>query len=226
MMIFSDPLNLLFLAIAAIAGFRLWQVLGKRSGAERRVPTPDFKTEPLPTDLELKASALPPQRNTWQGHALEGSELAKNLDKLAARDLDYDSNQFLGWAKAAHETVLNAFSIGDIKVLNPLLSSNTMILFEKEILRRKTEGESAIFKFVSIKTALIKHVIVEDSQAQIEVAFTSSVYSAIKNAAGAVISGNDKRAAEIKELWTFERNLKNAAESWHLSETNDLPDHA
>ena len=226
MMIFSDPLNLLFLAIAAIAGFKLWQVLGKRSGAERPLAVTDFKTVTLPTDLELKAAAPPPQRNTWQGHAVEGSELAKNLDILAASDLQFDSNQFLSWAKTAHEAVLNAFASGDTNVLNPLLSSHTMALFEKEITRRKAEGELAIFKFVSIKAALIKQVTVADNQAQIEVAFISSVYSAIKNTAGAVISGNDKRAAEVKELWTFERNLKNPSETWHLSETNDLPDHA
>ncbi len=223
-MIFSDPLNLLFLAIAAIAGFRLWQVLGKPGIAERPVSMPDFKTKPLPTDLELKASA--PQRNTWQGHAVEGSEMANNLDKLAAGDLQFDTNQFLTWAKTAHEVVLNAFAGADIKLLNPLLSSTTMAVFEKEIMRRKTEGESPIFKFVSIKAASIKQVVVEDDQAQIEVAFTSSVYSAIKNALGIVISGNDKQAAEIKELWTFERNQKNVGETWRLSETHDLREHA
>ena len=224
-MIFSDPLNLIFLAIAAIAGFRLWQVLGKRSGAERPLTMPEFKTAPLPTDLELSA-AQSPQRNTWQGHATEGSELAKNLDLLAAGDLQFDSNQFLGCAKSTHEAVLNAFASGDIKALNPLLNSHTMVLFENEISRRKADGESAIFKFVAIKAALIKQVILEDSHAQIEVAFTSSVYSAIKNAAGAVISGDDKRATEIKELWTFERNIKSATDTWRLSETNDLLEHA
>ncbi len=224
-MIFSDPLNLVFLAIAAIAGFRLWQVLGKRSGAERPLTMPEFKTAPLSTDLELSAAQMP-QRNSWQGHAIEGSELAKNLDLLAAGDLQYDSNQFLSWAKSTHETVLNAFASGDIKALSPLLNSHTIVLFEKEIARRKAASESAAFKFVAIKAALIKQVILEEDYAQIEVAFTSSVYSAIKNAAGAVISGDDKRATEIKELWTFERNLKNAADTWRLSETNDLLDHA
>ena len=224
-MIFSDPLNLVFLAIAAIAGFRLWQVLGKRSGAERPLTMPEFKTAPLPTDLELSAAQMP-QRNSWQGHAIEGSELAKTLDLLAAGDVQYDSNQFLSWAKSTHETVLNAFASGDIKALSPLLNSHTIVLFEKEIARRKAAGESAAFKFVAIKAALIKQVILEEDYAQIEVAFTSSVYSAIKNAAGAVISGDDKRATEIKELWTFERNLKNAADTWRLSETNDLLDHA
>lgn len=224
-MIFSDPLNLVFLAIAAIAGFRLWQVLGKRTGAERPLTKPEFKTEPLPTDLELSAAQLP-QRNTWQGHAVEGSELAKNLDLLAAGDLLYDSDQFLSWAKSTHETVLNAFANGDIQALNALLDSHTLELFENEIARRSAEGESAVFKFVAIKAALIKQVILEDNHVQIEVSFTSSVYSAIKNAAGAVISGDDKRATEIKELWTFERYLKEVTATWRLSETNDPLDHA
>ena len=226
MTIFSDPLNLIFLAIAAIAGFRLWQVLGKRSGAERPVPLTPFKMRPMATDLELEVSAPPPVRNTWQGHAVEGSALAIGLDALAAHDVQYDSNQFLVWAKTTHEAVLNAFASGDIKVLSPLLSAQTLALFEKEIMRRKTEGESAIFKFVSIKAAAIKRVFVDDKQAQIEVAFTSSVYSALKNAADGVISGNDKKAVEINELWTFERDLKSATEQWRLSETQDLPQHA
>lgn len=226
MTIFSDPINLLFLAIAAVAGFRLWQMLGKRSGTPTPMPPPGFKIEPFPTDSELKVSIPPPLRNTWQGHATEGSMLAISLDGLAEKDPQYDSNQFLVWAKNAHESILNAFANGDIKVLTPLLNIYTMALFDKEIMRRKAMGESAVFKFVSIKAAAIKQVLVEGGNAQIEVAFTSTVYSAIKNAVGDLISGNDKRPAEINELWTFERSLNSEAETWHLSETHDLPEHA
>lgn len=226
MMIFSDPLNLLFLAIAAIAGFRLWQVLGKRSGAERILPIRDFKTQPLPADLELTASTEPPARNIWQGHAVEGSDLAKNLDTLAQSDVHYDSNAFLLWAQTAHESVLNAFANGDIKALDPLLDATTLALFEKEIARRKAADETTIFKFVAIKMATLKHVSIQNHQALIEVAFKSSVYSAIKNAAGTIISGDDKRAVEIDELWTFERNLKNSTESWRVSQTHDLNEYA
>ena len=226
MTMFSDPINLLFLAIAVAAGFRLWQMLGKRSGTPSAVPPSGFKTEPLPTDLELKVSIPPPLKNTWQGHAAEGSKLAVSLDGLAEKDPQFNSNQFLVWAKNAHEAILNAFANGDVNVLTPLLNTYTLALFEKEIMRRKAMGELAVFKFVSIKAAAIKQVLVEGGKAQIEVAFTSTVYSAIKNTVGVLISGNDKKPAEINELWTFERNLNSETETWHLSETHDLPQHA
>ncbi|MEP6827616.1 MAG: TIM44-like domain-containing protein, partial [Aestuariivirga sp.] len=80
--------------------------------------------------------------------------------------------------------------------------------------------------FVSIKRAVIKDTQTIDANGRVDVAFTSSVFSAIKNANGAVISGDDKRMAEVIELWTFERNLNDAASTWRLSETHDLIEHA
>lgn len=225
MTIFADPLNLVFLAVAVFAGFRLWQVLGRRPTAEQPAPMREFNTQPLPTDLELKA-VTPPPRNSWQGHAAEGSALAKRFDELAARDQQFDSNHFLEWAKSAHEVILNAFAAGDLEVLKTSLTSRTLTIFESEIARRKAAGESALFKFVSIKRATIEDAQVANADGHIEVAFTSSVFTAIKNAAGAVISGSDKRVAEVNELWTFDRNLSDAASTWRLSETHDLIEHA
>ena len=225
MTIFTDPLNLIFLAIAVFAGFRLWQVLGQRPSTERPAPIREFDTEPLPTDLELKA-ATPPSRNSWQGHATEGSALAKRFDELAARDLQFDSNLFLDWAKSAHEAILNAFAAGNLEVLKASLTSNTFSIFENEIMRRKAMGEVASFKFVSIKRAAINDAQTTNANGRVEVAFTSSVFSAIKNAKGEVISGNDKRMAEVAELWTFERNLNDTASPWRLSETHDLIENA
>ena len=225
MTIFTDPLNLIFVAIAVFAGFRLWQVLGQRPSTKRPAPIREFNTEPLPTDLELKA-ATPPPRNSWQGHATEGSALAKRIDELVARDQQFDSNHFLDWAKSAHEAILNGFATGDLEVLKTLLSSKTFAIFENEITRRKAMGEIASFKFVSIKRAAIKDVQMAGANVRVEVAFTSSVFSTIKNAKGAVISGDDKRMAEVNELWTFERNLNDAASTWRLSETHDLIENA
>jgi len=225
MTIFADPLNLVFLAIAVFAGFRLWQVLGQRSAAERPTPLREFNTAPLPTDLELKA-ATPPSRNSWQGHATEGSGLAKRFDELVARDQQFDSNHFLDWAKSAHEAILNAFAAGDLEVLKTSLSSKTFTIFENEITRRKAMGEIASFKFVSIKSAAIKDVQMTNANGRVDVAFTSSIFSVINNAKGVVISGSDKRVAEVNELWTFERNLNDAESTWLLSETHDLIENA
>ena len=224
MNILADPLNLIFLAVALIAGFRLWRVLGQRPGAEQPAPLQEYHTKPMPTDLELNAEVLPP-RNTWQGHAPEGSALAKQLEEIGARDPQFNGNEFLAGAKSAHETILNGFAAGDLEVLKTALTPNTFTVFETEITRRKAAGETAIFKFVSNRQARIENIQMLANQCRIEIAFMSSVFSAIKNSVGEVISGSEKRAADIDELWTFERNLSDTSSNWRLAETHELIDH-
>ncbi len=225
MAMLTDPLNLIFIAIAAFAGFRLWRILGHRTESKSAPPQQEFNTQPKQTDLELKAIAAPP-RNTWQGHAAEGSTLAKTLEDLADQDLQFDSNVFMERARLDHEKILNAFAAGDLEALKPLLTPETLSAFETEIARRKTTGETSLFKFVAIKESKIVDVRKKENLAQIDVAFTSSVFSALKSGLGKIIAGNEKRVAEIRELWSFERPLNVPSAIWRLAETHELPDNA
>jgi predicted lipid-binding transport protein (Tim44 family) len=216
----ADPYVLVAMLVAAVAGFRLWQTLGTRPPNDVRPVA--YQTQPLPGDLELKAREVQP-RQIWQGVAEQGSSLAKTLEEIAGRDDKFEGKAFFESAKAAHEHILEAFAKGDLAALKPLLAENTQAVFAAEIDRRKQSGETAVFNFIGIKQAAIRDARVMGSRAEIDVAFTTEIVSALKNAAGATITGDDKRIATVKELWSYGRSLTDPADTWRLVETHEQP---
>ena len=76
-----DPLNLVLLIIVAIVAWRLWGVLGTRTGLEKPpiVFTPTMeKTKSTAAEPALQGEILEPEgkKPIWFGHATEGSEIA------------------------------------------------------------------------------------------------------------------------------------------------------
>ena len=213
----SDPITLTALLISALAGFKLWQILGRNEPPQ---PQRDDSLKPRPTDLELKAAELPP-RVIWQGFATEQSAVALGLQSIADRDPEFDTARFMQNAKAAYEDILNAFAAGEISKLEPLLSKSTLDVFAQEIQRRKQAGESAIFKFVRLLAADLQSAQINNNEAQLIVAFSAELVSAIKSASGKVISGDEKAIVRAKEIWTFASPLSQTPLNWHLSETHD-----
>jgi len=218
MTFFSDPLNLLMLAIAAIAGFKLWQILGQRNGFEPKPAAEPIQTEPSPTDLVLEPV---PTKPVWQGYATENSAMANALLRITAKEPLFNADAFITNAKLAHEHILEAFAKGDLATLQPLLTPQTFQAFEKEIVRRKQAGEVALFHFIGIKSCKLTDAQMPENTAALVIAFESQIVTAIKDRSGNLISGDEKASTIIKELWTFERDLTGAENSWRLAETHD-----
>ena len=215
----SDPITLIALVVSALAGFKLWQILG-RNEATPPQPQPDNSLRPSPTDLELKAAELPP-RVIWQGFAPEQSPLALGLKSIADRNTEFDTARFMQNAGVAYETILNAFAHGEIDKLEPLLSKSTLDVFAQEIQRRKQAGEVCVFKFVRLIDSNLQKAEIIGSAAQLTVAFKAELVSALKSATGTLISGDEKAIAQVKEIWIFACQLDQNPMRWHLAETHD-----
>lgn len=219
MAFFSDPLNLVLMLIAAVAGFKLWQVLGLRVGAQPLAPAPQFQTQPLPTDLEVKAATL--AKPVWDGVAEEGSPLARSLQAIADKAPEFNGAEFLKAGISAHEHIMDAFASANAATLKPLLNETTFKIFDAEIKRRAEAGEQPIFKFVSPESGKLLAARVNSNLASIEIAFTSQVVSAIKDKIGVLLSGDEKRIVTLREVWTFERLLNAADSNWRLADTRE-----
>jgi predicted lipid-binding transport protein (Tim44 family) len=217
----SDPITLAALVISALAGFKLWQILGRNEARPLPPPPqPDNSLRPSPTDLELKAAELPP-RVIWQGFAPEQSPLALGLQSIADRNPEFDTARFMQNAGAAYETILNAFANGEINRLEPLLSKSTLDVFAKEIQRRKQAGEVCVFKFVRLIDSDLQKAEIIGNAARLTVAFKAELVSAIKKATGALMSGDEKSIVHVKEIWIFACRLDQDPMRWQLAETHD-----
>ena len=221
-----DSLNLILLVIAAVVAWRLWSVLGTRTGTEKPpiVLTP---TTPPPradnSNAPVEGEILPPepQKPVWTGYAPEGSALALGLEAIAAKSQGFSVKSFLAGASAAYEMVLEAFAKGDKQALKTLLSKELLDSFNAEIDKRNAQGHSMKFQFVGVKSAELKRAAMNGNKAQIEVAFASDMISATMDKSAAVVEGDDQAIRTVSDLWTFERDVTSRDPNWKLIATDD-----
>ncbi len=221
-----DPLNIILLVVAAIVAWRLWSVLGTRTGLEKPpivlTPTrPSMPDEAAAAPIE--GDVLPPeaQKPVWSGYAAEGSELALGLLAIAAKSQGFTVSSFIRGAGSAYEMVLEAFAKGDKPTLKSLLSKELLDSFAAEIDKRNALGHSMKFQFVGVKSATVKRATLIGNKAQLEVAFVSEMISATLDKSAAVVDGNDQSIRTVTDLWTFERDVTARDPNWKLIATDD-----
>jgi predicted lipid-binding transport protein (Tim44 family) len=221
-----DPLNMILLVIAAVVAWRLWSVLGTRTGLEKPplVLTPKTqqpKAENANTPLDGEVLTPEYQKPVWTGYAEEGSALAKGLEAISAKSQGFTAQSFVRGASSAYEMVLEAFARGDKQALKPLLSKELFDSFSSEIDKRNAQGHSMKFQFVGVKSADMKRATLNGNKAQVEVAFASEMISATMDKSAAVVDGDDLAIRTVTDLWTFERDVTARDPNWKLIATDD-----
>jgi predicted lipid-binding transport protein (Tim44 family) len=222
-----DPINLVLLAIAAVVVWRLWSVLGTRTGFEKPPivlqPAPEKANENQRPQAPLDGEILAPENKppVWQGHAAEGSAVAQGLESIEARSPGFSVSSFLRGASAAYEMVLEAFASGNKKALKPLLASDIFASFSGAIDERVAQGRSMKFQFVAVKSTELKRAHLSGNLAQIEMAIVAEMISATLDKDGTVLEGDDKAIRTITDTWTFERDVTSRDPNWKLVATED-----
>ena len=140
----------LFIA-AAVAGavcFRLYWVLGRRTGQE---PPPQSQAPAAPEPVAMVPAS--------------GNRL---LDIQNAEPV-FDTGKFLQGARDAYTQIVTAFAAGDVEGLKPLLSAVVLAAFESGI-RGRTVAPAPLTK---LNDARIVGAHLEGRQAEITIAFTA-----------------------------------------------------
>jgi predicted lipid-binding transport protein (Tim44 family) len=149
----SQTLGLLIAAmIAGIICFRLYTVLGRRTGHE---PPQQPAPAPLPT--------APPQA------ASESAPSPSGLLDIQLADRSFDAPKFLAGAREAYARIVTAFAKGDRAELRQLLSPDVFSAFDAGITAR-TEPPA---DFVKLHDARIVGSALHGRQAEITAAFTA-----------------------------------------------------
>lgn len=230
----TDPFNLILLAAAIVVFWRLYTVLGTRTGSERPPFDPFARRSgeapgaPKPVPAPVSDAPAPvalgeaePKQPVWQGYAREGSSLAQGLEKIAAADLSFTPKAFVAGAKLAYEMIIEAFARGDKAALKPLLTREVLEGFARVIDGRAAEQRKLETRFVGINKADITEATLDGSRATIAVRFVSEMISATRNAANEVVEGDPQEVRQITDLWTFERDTSLRDPNWKLAGTDD-----
>ena len=230
-----DPLNMLLLAVAVVIFLRLRNVLGRRTGHERKpsdafglprdqesapsndnvVPLPG--TEQPKTGKELfEEDETPP---IWEGYAKKGSALAKSLQAIHDEDQSFHPNSFLDGARVAYEMIVTAFAEGDSKTLKNLLTKEVFEGFNNALKERDRAGYSQQSSFVGIDKASIIEAAMTGKTANVTIKFVSKMISATLSPDGDVVEGDPKKVREVTDIWTFMRDVSSRDPNWRLVAT-------
>jgi predicted lipid-binding transport protein (Tim44 family) len=220
---------LLLAMVAGFIAFRLYSVLGRRTGHERspedRVglakPRTSDKVIPLPerpVDRTVRgAGEISPQPVLPQPVLAEPLQRAIMDIKLA--DRRFDAAQFLEGARAAHEMIATAYAKGDRETLRPLLSSEVLAAFEQGIAGREQRKERVDFAYLALRSAKITGAGIKDRMAEITITFESEFILAGYDAEGKLVEGDPKVPHSVTDIWTFARDLRSRDPNWTLVAT-------
>jgi predicted lipid-binding transport protein (Tim44 family) len=214
-------LEILVLAVvAAVILFRLYTVLGRRTGHEPP-PRESYRLSGnAPADAARPDNVVPLPSRAEQIADRPADPVARGLFDIKLADRTFETSHFLSGARAAYELIVTAFARGDRAALKPLLSSEVLAAFEQVIGGREQRKEKVEFTFVGFKDLKIVHAVLKNRAAEITLAIGAQFISATRDAGGQVIDGDPKSVHDVTDVWTFMRDVKARDPNWLLVATS------
>src|ERR1700679_4050986 len=176
----SEILDIVLIAVAGFLLFRLYTVLGRRTGHERPSDDAGYRFQPDP-----EAPATPAADNVTalagakQAEVRPSDPVAQGLLDIKGADRSFETERFLSGARQAYETIVTAYANADRAALKPLLSDEVFHAFEQSVAARESAKETTQFTFVGFKDAKIVHAALNARAAEVTVAFGAQFISAV-----------------------------------------------
>jgi predicted lipid-binding transport protein (Tim44 family) len=210
----------LFAVVAGVILFRLYTVLGRRTGNERP-PQESFRLSGRADASAPKDNVVPlPVARAGQAADAPSDPVARGLLDIKLADRNFDTDHFISGARSAYELIVTAFARGDRAQLKPLLSDEVFAAFGQVIGGREQRKESIAFTFVGFKDVKIVHAALKGRMAEITLAFGSQFISATSDASGAVTEGDSKSVRDVTDVWTFAHDVRARDPNWLLVATS------
>ena len=223
----SELLDIVLIVAAGFVLFRLYTVLGRRTGHERQ-PDENYRFQPNPDApqpaADDKVAPLPLAKRPETIEGRPADPVARGVLDIKLADRGFETERFLAGARSAYEIIVTAFAKGDRAALKALLSDEVYHAFESAIAAREQAKESVAFTFVGFKDTKIIEAAMKNRTAEVTVAFGAQFISATSNETGAVVEGDAKSVREVTDVWTFSRDVRARDPNWSLVATSgELP---
>lgn len=206
-----DPTLIIFIALSAFIAYRLYSVLGAKTGEER------------PRDVEGLQRAKPPAETRASEEAATPAKplppVTAAAEPLRAADPTFDERAFLDGARGAYELIVEAFASGDLKSIRRFLSPSVFEAFRAAVAVRDASGHRTDLKFVGIDDARIAAARVEAGALVAVTDFLSNQVRATYDKNGAIVEGDAARIDLVKDRWTFSRPMNSSDPNWILVAT-------
>lgn len=217
---------LIWACFAAFIGMRLRNVLGRRTGHERKPPAADSAArfedqaeQDNVVSLSGRGAGKAAQDSPWAAHGVEAT-LGAVLGRLGSVDRNFEPESFLDGARKAYRMVVSAFASGDRETLRPLLGDQVFEDFSAAIEAREKAGETAEVNISGATQSEYVDASLHSRIAKITVRFVSDLIRFTRDAQNRVIEGNDSVPRQITDIWTFERDVGSSNPNWVLVSTS------
>jgi predicted lipid-binding transport protein (Tim44 family) len=208
-------LAMVFLFVA----FRLWSVLGRRTGHEQTIARPaEAAPAPIGAGRSLPDSstpALPARSPVVEARAEAG------VRAISVADGGFDAGHFLEGARSAYRMILEAYWRGDEDSLRRLTDDGVYEAFSGAIAERKAAGQVLDNRLVSIESAVIEQARLTGQTASVTVRFEADIAAVTRDTDGNVVAGSLTDAVPTHDVWTFSRNVRADDPNWILVETDE-----
>lgn len=207
-----DPVLLIFGGIAAFILFRLFSVLGTRTGHEQRRDLEGVQRSAKSSEARAEPQT-PPQPIKKQ------APVSANATALRAADPSFDEKAYLEGARVAYEMIVEAFAAGDLKSIRRFLDQSVYEAFKLALSEREAKGLTAELKFVGIDSASIASSAVEGDQMTAVTDFASNQVRVTRDKDSNVVDGDPSRIDLVRDRWTFARKTGSNDPNWVLVAT-------
>ena len=219
-------IDILILAMIAIFIInRLRNVLGKKTGNESDIV--EKFTQRKSAFKESEPDSISDEKVTKLDHKIKktfhsNKKINSVINEIIKIDNNFEINSFFEGAKKAFEFILTEYSNNNLKVLEKLVNKNIYKEFENQINLRTDKNEELEITVISVKNPEIKSVNLEKKYtAYFKLLFNSEQVQITKNSKGDIIDGDSNQILQIKEIWTFSKNLKSKDPNWILEEIEE-----
>ena len=180
---------ILFAVIAAVLATNLYRVLGKRTVSEKKT----FKN---------KAGESKIKDSIFSEQVMEYSQ-----KQILDLDKNFSFHNFIQGAKEAFKIIVEAFNNNKVEEIKHLVSTEVYDNFQKAIDIKNNNYQT--FNIKSVKASILNIEVVKN-YANIKVKFLSTQKVTLNN--------KIKKLEDIKDIWTFEKDMKTDNLVWKLVE--------
>lgn len=212
---------IIFAMLAGYLVFQLRRALGRRSDNQesKSKPSPEQRAKHSEADNVV---AIKPNKNKDENE--EQDETLGGLTELREKDSSFSDTDFINGSKEAFSWIVEAFSKGETSKLEPLLSEPLFNGFKQAIEQREADQLSLETNIVSMKSAQIHNVTVNQDQVNITVEYVTDQIKSTRNAKDEIVDGDPDTIDTVTDLWTFSRNIKSKNPNWTLVKTETPSD--
>src|SRR5215470_5058657 len=197
----DNSIGIIILAMVAVfLVARLYKVLGRRTGHERRrdpfagaanddqrrdtvLPMPDRSRPARLDDPGVTSPAT-------QSSTAAAGPLQAGLAKIRSADPQFDAATFVAGARTAFEWIIGAFASGDTATLRPLLNDEVFENFSSAIKARQQAKSTLETTLVGITSTELIEADLQGRNAVATVKIVSDQINVTRDAAGKVIEGD------------------------------------